>query len=149
LFGRYWPYRCCSRLARLAELFREFSRKGVQHFAPRDSIEGRREEIMERRSFHPLIQRLLQRVAPHGAVASDSELLQRFASQREESAFETIVWRHGPLVLGVCERLLHDTQAAEDAFQATFLVLVRKGASIHRQQSLGSWLFKVAYRIAL
>jgi RNA polymerase sigma factor (sigma-70 family) len=104
---------------------------------------------MERRSFHPLIQRLLQRVAPHGGVASDSELLQRFASHREESAFETIVWRHGPLVLGVCERLLHDAQAAEDAFQATFLVLVRKGASIHRQQSLGSWLFKVAYRIAL
>jgi RNA polymerase sigma factor (sigma-70 family) len=104
---------------------------------------------MQRWSLQPLIHKLLRRVALDSGVASDSQLLQRFLEHQEESAFETIVWRHGPLVLGVCRRLLNDAQAAEDAFQATFLVLLRKAASIHQRDSLGSWLFKVAYRVAL
>jgi len=83
------------------------------------------------------------------AGVSDSQLLQRFATQRDEAAFETLVWRHGPMVLSTCRRILHHTQDAEDAFQAAFLVLSRKARSIHTLNSCGAWLHKVAYRIAL
>jgi RNA polymerase sigma factor (sigma-70 family) len=78
----------------------------------------------------------------------DQQLLQRYTSQHEEAAFETLVRRHGPLVLGVCRRVLHNLHDAEDAFQATFLILARKADSIHKQQSLGSWLYQVAYHAA-
>jgi RNA polymerase sigma factor (sigma-70 family) len=80
---------------------------------------------------------------------TDKELLDRFILLREEAAFDALLERHGPLVLGVCRRILHDVHDADDAFQATFLVLVRKVASIAKRQSLGSWLYGVAYRIAL
>src|SRR5262249_55085424 len=66
-----------------------------------------------------------------------------------EEAFAAIVARHGPLVLGVCRRLLVDPGDAEDAFQATFLVLVRRARSIGRREALGPWLFGVARRVAL
>ena len=79
----------------------------------------------------------------------DGELLQRFAAQRDEEAFATLVRRHGPMVLRVCQRVLHDVHAAEDAFQATFLVLSRKAASLRRADSVGCWLQSVAYRLAL
>jgi RNA polymerase sigma factor (sigma-70 family) len=75
-------------------------------------------------------------------------LLQRFASGREEVAFAALVRRHGPLVLGVCRRLLQDSHEAEDAFQATFLVLASKAGTIRKQASVGSWLFGVATRLA-
>src|SRR5262249_38658907 len=68
--------------------------------------------------------------------------------RKEESAFEALVRRHGPMVLGVCRRILHNAQDAEDAFQATFLVLLRKAPSIARREVLGSWLYTVAYRTA-
>ena len=68
---------------------------------------------------------------------------------RDETAFAALVTRHGPLVLGVCRRVLHHQQDTEDAFQATFVVLARKARSICKQTSLASWLYKVAYRIAL
>ena len=61
---------------------------------------------------------------------SDAELLERFARRRDEAAFELLVWRHGPLVLSLCQRLLHQEQDAEDACQATFLTLVRKAGAI-------------------
>lgn len=80
---------------------------------------------------------------------SDGELLQRFAIRHDEQAFAILVERHGPMVLATCRRILDQDQDAEDAFQATFLVLARKAWSIQRQQSLASWLYKVAYRIAL
>jgi RNA polymerase sigma factor (sigma-70 family) len=80
---------------------------------------------------------------------SDGELLERFCRRHEEAAFAVIVQRHGPMVLGVCRRVLNDLQQAEDAFQATFLVLVRKAASIRKGASLGSWLYGVAQRIAV
>src|SRR5579883_558484 len=80
---------------------------------------------------------------------TDGELLERFRTQREEAAFALLVQRHGPMVLGVCRRILHDGHAAEDAFQATFLVLARQSAGIRQRDSLGSWLYGVARRIAL
>ncbi len=80
---------------------------------------------------------------------TDEELLDRFVSQRDATAFETLVRRHGPMVLGVCRRLLQHPQDAEDAFQATFLVLVRKAGSLGQRELLGNWLYGVAYRTAL
>jgi RNA polymerase sigma factor (sigma-70 family) len=79
----------------------------------------------------------------------DQQLLQRFVRTREESAFDTLVRRHGPLVLGVCRRVLHDWHDAEDAFQATFLVLARNAGSVQKGASLGSWLYGTAYRVAV
>jgi polysaccharide biosynthesis/export protein len=80
---------------------------------------------------------------------TDGQLLDRFLARREEAAFEALVQRHGPMVLGVCQRVLHNTHDAEDAFQATFLVLVRKAASIVPRDRVGNWLYGVAHRIAL
>jgi RNA polymerase sigma factor (sigma-70 family) len=79
---------------------------------------------------------------------SDAQLLARFFRDRQDRAFSAIVARHGPLVLGVCRRVLRDANDAEDAFQATFLVLVRKGAGLRDPERLPSWLYGVAYRTA-
>src|ERR1700756_5430004 len=83
------------------------------------------------------------------AQVSDRELLERFTALHEEEVFEALVRRHGSLVLSVCRRVLNHEQDAEDVFQAVFLVLARKSGSIRKQASLGSWLFGVAYRLAL
>jgi RNA polymerase sigma factor (sigma-70 family) len=80
---------------------------------------------------------------------TDGELLERFRSRREETAFAILVQRHGPLVLGACRRVLGNIPDVEDAFQATFLVLVSKAASIRKQHSVASLLYGVAYRVAL
>src|SRR5260370_41663373 len=77
-----------------------------------------------------------------GAI-TDVQLLERFVHNRDELAFEVLMWRHGPLVLGVCRRLLHQEQDVEDVFQATFLALVRRARAIGRGESVGSWLYKV------
>ncbi len=90
----------------------------------------------------------VQRTASAGGVC-DSELLQRFVSGADEAAFELLLWRHQRLVFGVCRRVLHNTHDAEDALQATFLVLARKGRTIGRGESLAAWLYRVAYRCAL
>src|SRR5215831_13393569 len=73
---------------------------------------------------------------------SDGQLLDRFVRQRDEAAFEALFWRHAPMVLSVCRRLLPPADA-EDAFQATFLVLVRKAASVGRGDAVGAWLYRV------
>ncbi|MBI3407320.1 MAG: RNA polymerase sigma factor [Planctomycetes bacterium] len=86
--------------------------------------------------------------APVPAEVSDREILERFILRRDEEAFASLVRRHGPMVKGVCERLLHHTQDAEDAFQATFLVLVRKAGSLQKPELLGNWLYGVAFRTA-
>src|SRR5262249_20417010 len=79
---------------------------------------------------------------------TDEHLLERFLQRREEASFTLLVVRHGPMVRSVCRRLLQDEHEAEDAFQATFLVLTRSAAAIRQRQSLASWLYGVAYRIA-
>jgi RNA polymerase sigma factor (sigma-70 family) len=84
-----------------------------------------------------------------GAEAADGHLLDRYTVYREEEAFEELVRRHGAMVLGVCRRLLRDEHLAEDAFQATFLVLARKAGSIGQPATLAAWLYRVAYHIAL
>jgi RNA polymerase sigma factor (sigma-70 family) len=80
---------------------------------------------------------------------TDAELLERFVSRHEPAAFEELVRRHGPMVLRVCRRVLHHAQDAEDAFQATFMILARKAGAIAKRGSLASWLYGVAYRVAL
>jgi RNA polymerase sigma factor (sigma-70 family) len=93
----------------------------------------------------------LRRVAPvqDGAVPTDAQLLGRFIEQRDEAAFEALLGRHGPMVMGVCRRILHNQQDAEDAFQATFLVLVRKAACVVPRQRVANWLYGVARQTAL
>jgi RNA polymerase sigma factor (sigma-70 family) len=80
--------------------------------------------------------------------ASDRELLGRFVTQRDEAAFAALVRRHGPMVLRVCQRVLHHRQDAEDACQATFLVLARKATSSGWHDSVANWLYEVAYHLA-
>jgi RNA polymerase sigma factor (sigma-70 family) len=98
----------------------------------------------------PVTRYLLRLLAPPAAGGlTDAQLLERFVARRDEAAFEVLLWRHGPKVLGVCRRVLRHEQDAEDAFQATFLILVRKAGSVGKRQALGSWLHRVAYRVAL
>src|SRR5262245_65489556 len=78
----------------------------------------------------------------------DRQLLERFTTGQEEEAFAALVKRHGPLVFGVCRRVLHNWHDAEDVFQATFLTLARKAPSI-AAESVAGWLHRVAYRAAL
>jgi RNA polymerase sigma factor (sigma-70 family) len=95
--------------------------------------------------------RHLRRVAHPRAAGdlTDAQLLERFVQGRDEAAFELLVWRHGTMVLNVCLRVLRREHDAEDAFQATFLTLARKAGMIGNRESLGGWLCKVAYRVAL
>jgi RNA polymerase sigma factor (sigma-70 family) len=95
------------------------------------------------------IQRLQQFAGGPTRGLADAELLERWLTQRDQAVFEVLVWRHGTLVLNVCQRVLRREQDVEDAFQATFLVLLRKASAIGKRESVGSWLHKVAYRIAL
>ena len=100
---------------------------------------------------HGAVLQQIHRLFAQGSVSGLSEwqLLDRYASRRDESAFEALVARHGPMVLGVCRRVLDDPHAVEDAFQATFLVLVRKAGSLGERDAIGHWLYGVACRVAL
>jgi RNA polymerase sigma-70 factor (ECF subfamily) len=100
---------------------------------------------------HNSVIRHLRRAAllHDAADLTDGQLLERFLAGREEAAFEVLLRRHGPMVLGVCRRILSNAHDAEDAFQAAFLVLIRKGPSLQPRQTLGNWLYGVAYHTAL
>src|SRR5947209_4978355 len=85
----------------------------------------------------------------NACLHSDALLLERFCQTGDEAAFAVIMDRHGPMVLGVCRRLLGNDSDADDAFQASFLVLARKAQAVRRQTSFASWLYGVATRTAL
>lgn len=103
---------------------------------------------MAHRPFRALLQHMHALLGAHGENGPAKALLERFAEHRDEAAFEALVERFGPLVHGVCRRVLGNEADVDDAFQATFLVLARKAGSIRDRESVGSWLYGVAYRVA-
>jgi RNA polymerase sigma factor (sigma-70 family) len=86
---------------------------------------------------------------PHSAGLTDGELVGAFLARHDAAAFETLVRRHGGMVLGVCRRVLGNVDDADDAFQATFMVLVRRAASVVPRDKVGNWLYGVAYKTSL
>jgi RNA polymerase sigma factor (sigma-70 family) len=105
---------------------------------------------MAKRPANSVLQYIRRIAATDAADATaDRQLLERFTRHQDEGAFETLVQRHGPLVWGVCRRILSDRHDAEDAFQVTLLVFVRKARTIGRGELLGHWLYGVAYRVAV
>src|SRR5713226_5404932 len=101
-------------------------------------------------TIHPLLRhvRRLAGISPD-EPSSDGQLLARFQADREESAFAALMRRHGQLVWNVCRRVLNHEQDAEDAFQATFLVLARNVGSIQKREALANWLYGVAFRTSM
>src|SRR5262245_35974093 len=105
---------------------------------------------MADRQLTAVLDRLRQAALRHGGAGlTDSELLERFVARRDEAAFEALVRRHGPMVLGVCRRILRHEADAEDAFQATFLVLAVKAPCVRPREMVGNWLHGVARNTAL
>jgi RNA polymerase sigma factor (sigma-70 family) len=107
-------------------------------------------ETMATASMTSVIQHLRRTaLRQEGADLADGELLECYITRQDEAAFEALVRRHGPMVLGVCRRILRNDADADDAFQATFLVLVRKAASVRPSGMLSNWLYGVAHNTAL
>jgi RNA polymerase sigma factor (sigma-70 family) len=105
---------------------------------------------MSKRTIRLVLRRLGSAAAGPGVAAlTDRQLLERCVAVRDDDAFEELMRRHGPMVFAVCRRLLPSRQDAEDAFQATFLVLARKAAAVRPPEKVGSWLYGVAYRAAM
>jgi RNA polymerase sigma factor (sigma-70 family) len=96
-----------------------------------------------------LLRHIHRLAADRSRQGTDRQLLDEFTARRDEAAFTALVARHGPMVLRVCRRVLHHEQDAEDAFQATFLVLAQNTRSIHKREALAGWLHGVAYRTAM
>src|SRR5260370_17015515 len=106
--------------------------------------------FMLARSANDVLHRLRQVVLlENGGGLTDGQLLEGFIARRDEAAFEALVRRHGPMVLGVCRRIIGHEPDAEDAFQAAFLVLVRRAASIVPREKIANCLYGVAYRTPL
>jgi RNA polymerase sigma factor (sigma-70 family) len=108
----------------------------------------RRTDDVPNGQLAPVLQ-YLRRVSGAAEDDDDRALLERFARQRDGDAFALLVRRHGPMVLAVCRRVLHNSHDADDAFQAVFLLLLRKAGSLRRPEQLGPWLHGVAQRVAL
>ena len=96
----------------------------------------------------PLLEFIRHLADTDSASLSDRELLDRFTAQHDDNAFRSLLRRHGPMVLRVCQGVIKDHDTAQDTVQATFLVLATKTASLHSVESLGAWLHKVAYDLA-
>src|SRR3954468_21996601 len=99
-------------------------------------------------SLNVIVQHLLTDFRPDGDGTTDEELLARFVRSRDSDALAALVRRHAPMVWGVCRRILHNHHDAEDAFQATFLVLVKKATAVPRQ-AVANWLYGVARQTAV
>src|SRR4051812_48023422 len=99
--------------------------------------------------FNAVIQHLRTVLERDRAGVTDGELLNRFLKQRDEDALAVLVCRHAPMVWGVCRRLLGSHHDAEDAFQATFFVLVRKAATVSPSEMVANWLYGVAHQTAV
>src|SRR4051812_6381725 len=104
---------------------------------------------MATQTMWTLIQQMRRVALAQGGELSDALLLTRFVERRDADAFEVLVRRHGPMVLGTCRRVLRCPHDAEDAFQATFLVLARKADAVSPREMLPNWLYGVAYQTAL
>jgi RNA polymerase sigma factor (sigma-70 family) len=104
---------------------------------------------MNAAKLNQVVRHLRAAAGPPAAGPTDRQFLAAFTARGDEAAFAALVGRHGPMVLRVCRRVLRQEQDAEDAFQATFLVLARKAGSIRRTEALASWLHGVAHRVAL
>src|SRR5947209_6670119 len=104
---------------------------------------------MARSPADGIVRHLRRATLFRGGDLSDPQLLDRFVAVGDGPAFEALVRRHAAMVFGVCRRILRDPHDAEDVFQATFLVLLRKAAALRRPELLGNWLYGVAYRTAL
>src|SRR5262249_28754757 len=112
----------------------------------RKTVPSRSTNRMASRQLTLVLRHIHKIAGEQGArTLRDRQFLARSRAHADEAAFATLVPRHGPLVLGVCRRVLHSVHDADDAFQATFLVLARKAKSIRKQESVGSWLYGVAY----
>jgi RNA polymerase sigma factor (sigma-70 family) len=119
-------------------------------FLGRRTVSRPRAENMTSTQAGLVLQHLRRLAGPHPAAQPpDGQLLERFIAGRDEAAFAALVRRHGPMVLNVCRSVLRHEQDAEDAFQATFLVLARRAASLREPAAVAGWLYEVAYRIAL
>src|SRR6187401_127727 len=105
---------------------------------------------MQTMPLDAVVRRLRQSIQGHDAAAlKDGELLECYVSRGDPAAFEALVCRHGPMVLGTCRRILGNAADADDAFQATFLVLVRKADAIRPRGQVSHWLYGVARNVSL
>src|SRR5579872_5909051 len=110
---------------------------------------SRSSSIMAKGQTNSFAEQLLQFARPDATVTTDGQLLASFVNGCDETALTAIIHRHAQMVWGVCRRLLPRSQDAEDAFQATFLVLVRKVACIRDREALANWIYGVARQTAI